>query len=379
MATTDRAPSIPFAAISHRLLAMAATFVAQLLPGGRRSRDEWVCRNPTRNDRKPGSFSVNLRTGKWIDFATGGTYGGCDKGGDLISLYAYVHGIGQGEAARDCARIVGLDMTIDLPAWQRPLPPPVKGESKLPPIDKDTEQAIQRARAIWHAAPSDRYHGAVPARGTLAETYVRRRGIRAELPPTLKFSRLRHPSTGDRLHPVMLGRMQEGDRFCGVHRTFLSEAGGKAELDPRKMMYGPSMGAVVRLSPLTPWLILTEGIETGLAMVDIAPGWTVWAALSAGNLAAVALPATIGELAVVVDGDQKFDPRTQAIRRIGLRAAHAACDALGGTGVRTAIMHLPDGMDANDLLVDRPDDARQLGALLAGRRHRSETPERVAA
>ena len=43
---------------------------------------EYVARNPTRADRRPGSFKINLRTGRWADFATG------DKGGDPVSLAA---------------------------------------------------------------------------------------------------------------------------------------------------------------------------------------------------------------------------------------------------------------------------------------------------
>ena len=46
------------------------------------------CTNPTRADRRPGSFSVNTRTGRWADFATG------DRGGDVVSLAAYLHGLG---------------------------------------------------------------------------------------------------------------------------------------------------------------------------------------------------------------------------------------------------------------------------------------------
>ena len=42
--------------------------------------------NPTRPDRRAGSFKVNLRTGRWADFATG------DKGGDAVSLAAYLSG-----------------------------------------------------------------------------------------------------------------------------------------------------------------------------------------------------------------------------------------------------------------------------------------------
>jgi hypothetical protein len=52
------------------------------LPDGVRRGSEWVARNPRRSDRHPGSFSINLPTGRWADFATG------DVGGDPISLAA---------------------------------------------------------------------------------------------------------------------------------------------------------------------------------------------------------------------------------------------------------------------------------------------------
>ena len=81
----------------------ARTVVPQWLPGGKTSGQEWVVRNPTRNDTKPGSFSVNLATGKWGNFATG------DEGGDLVSLYAYIfHANDNGKAARELAESGGI-------------------------------------------------------------------------------------------------------------------------------------------------------------------------------------------------------------------------------------------------------------------------------
>jgi putative DNA primase/helicase len=62
-----------------------------------------VALNPTRTDRRLGSFKINIRTGRWADFATG------DKGGDPISLVAYLEGVSQAEAARRLARMLGLD------------------------------------------------------------------------------------------------------------------------------------------------------------------------------------------------------------------------------------------------------------------------------
>jgi hypothetical protein len=52
-----------------------------------------VARNPTRADRRAGSFKVNTVTGRWADFATG------DAGGDPVSLYAYINGLTQSNAA----------------------------------------------------------------------------------------------------------------------------------------------------------------------------------------------------------------------------------------------------------------------------------------
>jgi hypothetical protein len=43
----------------------------------------------------------NLRTGRWSDFATG------DKGGDLVSLVAYLEGCSQPDAARLLGRMLG--------------------------------------------------------------------------------------------------------------------------------------------------------------------------------------------------------------------------------------------------------------------------------
>jgi hypothetical protein len=42
------------------------------------------CQKSDAPDQNPGSFSINVRTGRWADFATG------DKGGDVISLAAYL-------------------------------------------------------------------------------------------------------------------------------------------------------------------------------------------------------------------------------------------------------------------------------------------------
>jgi uncharacterized protein (DUF927 family)/5S rRNA maturation endonuclease (ribonuclease M5) len=67
-------------------------FIQDLLPDGKIQGNEYLTKNPRRNDAKVGSFSINHKTGKWSDFAIG------EQGNDLISLYAYIKGISSTEA-----------------------------------------------------------------------------------------------------------------------------------------------------------------------------------------------------------------------------------------------------------------------------------------
>jgi hypothetical protein len=84
---------IDIADVARRALPHAAALCARWLPDGRRIGREWVARNPRRADRRPGSFKVNLVTGRWCDFATG------DAGGDIVSLAAFLFGLSQVESA----------------------------------------------------------------------------------------------------------------------------------------------------------------------------------------------------------------------------------------------------------------------------------------
>jgi hypothetical protein len=83
-----------FARINMAALPALPALCARWLPGGKRVGREYIALNPTRADKRAGSFKVNLQTGRWADFATG------DKGSDAVSLAAYVFGLRQSEAAR---------------------------------------------------------------------------------------------------------------------------------------------------------------------------------------------------------------------------------------------------------------------------------------
>ena len=93
---------LDFDGINAAALRNGLSFVKSLLPGGELRSFEYVVQNPCRNDRRPGSFSINYKSGRWKDFASG------DGGADLISLVAYVRGIGQGDAARELVDELGV-------------------------------------------------------------------------------------------------------------------------------------------------------------------------------------------------------------------------------------------------------------------------------
>lgn len=76
--------------------------IPTILPQGRRQGQYWFALNPTRSDRKIGSFKINLHTGHWADYATD------DSGSDAISLVAYLYGMRQGEAATYLEKVTGV-------------------------------------------------------------------------------------------------------------------------------------------------------------------------------------------------------------------------------------------------------------------------------
>lgn len=110
------AEKIDFSEIAEKALNCIESLLKEWLPNGSKSGPEWKSCNPTRSDNHEGSFSVNMVTGKWGDFACG------DVGGDLISLCAYLfHGGDQLAGVRDVAERLGIE-----------IPPPMGGRSHDP-------------------------------------------------------------------------------------------------------------------------------------------------------------------------------------------------------------------------------------------------------
>ncbi len=111
-----------FDTINERAKASFPDILHEWIPGGKVSGNEFKAKNPTRVDNKAGSFSVNITTAKWGDFATG------DSGGDPVSLYAYIRGLGQGDAAKELADRFSVEPT------PQPRPAPAPKKPKWDPV-----------------------------------------------------------------------------------------------------------------------------------------------------------------------------------------------------------------------------------------------------
>ncbi|WP_022729415.1 DUF7146 domain-containing protein [Fodinicurvata sediminis] len=301
---------------------------ADLLPGGRREGPEWRAGSPQGEAGK--SLGVHLtggRAGVWSDFASG-------ESGDALDLVRAAQGCDTAEACRWALAWLGLS---DEDAPRKTAPPKPRQKT-----DQDTSGKTREwARQLWASAE--------PIQGTLAERYLRSRGITVDpLPPTLRFHpRAKHGPSGQHF-PAMISAVQrlapDGKSFhlVAVHRTFLSSDGGKAPVPETKMTLGPIKAGAVRLAPAGERLALAEGIETALSVMSADPDLPTWAALSTGGMRALVLPQEVQKVLLCLDGDPEGE-------RAGLEAGHRFQEE----GRRVRLARPPEGRDFNDVLLGR--------------------------
>lgn len=203
---------------------------------------------------------------------------------------------------------------------------------------EDEAEAVKRekqALSVWRES--------IPAHDTIAETYLRGRGITCPLPDSLRFHpACWHGATAQRL-PALVARVDGLPRLA-VHRTYLRADGtGKAEVDPPKAMLGAALGGAVQVAEADGALVVAEGIETALSLSSglLRGPATVWAALSAAGMAGLRLPAGIPHrLTIAPDGDTA-----------GRDAAHKLAERATALGWTVSLLPAPDGRDWNDILV----------------------------
>jgi hypothetical protein len=196
-----------------------------------------------------------------------------------------------------------------------------------------------------------------PAAGTIAEVYLRRRGLTRPLPPVLQFGICPHRRGGN--FPALVAAITGVDgRQTGFHLTFLKPDGAsKAAFPDRKDQResrGVLHGGMVRFAEHDPRcaLIIGEGLETTLSAMEIfdRPGWS---AVSAAGLATVTLPSMVRRVIIAADNDI-----SGAGQRVALAAYHRLIDE--GREARIAMPPIA-GTDFNDVLKGKADgrSARQ--------------------
>lgn len=318
----------------RELSSRAESVCRHYLSKGRREGSYWIVgdlqNNPGRSlfVRLTGPTSGPGAAGKFTDGATG-------EHGDLLDIIR---------------ERTGITRFPDLLAEARAhlgRPAPVLPDGPSPRKSKAPGGTPEAAARLFAAS--------VPVPDTLAETYLRSRGI------TLggKTSALRfHPKCWHRdegqtksiPRPALIAAVTDGaGALQGVHRTWLAPDGrGKAAVETQRRAMGHLLGNAVRLTPCDDFLVVGEGIETMLSVREAAPGLPVWAALSSGHLGAVLLPEGLRRLYIAIDRD----PAGQyAAERLTARATEV--------GIAAHVLEPRLGDFNDDLRADGPAVLRQ--------------------
>lgn len=325
----------------RELSSHAESVCRHYLPAGRREGSYWIVgdlqNNPGRSlfVRLTGPASGPGAAGKFTDGATG-------EHGDLLDIIRERTGITRfPDLLAEARAHLGRPESV-LPGGPSPR------NSKSP---GGTPEAAARLFAA-----------SVPIAGTLADTYLRSRGLtQGGTMSALRF----HPKCWHRdegqtksiPRPVLIAAVTDGaGALQGVHRTWLAPDGsGKAAVKTQRRAMGHLLGNAVRLTLCDDILVVGEGIETMLSVREAAPGLPVWAALSSGHLGAVLLPEGLQRLYIAIDRDPAGQ---RAAERLTARAAEVG---IGSHVLESRLGDFNDDLRADGPAVLRQHLAKQIG------------------
>lgn len=218
--------------------------------------------------------------------------------------------------------------------------------ASLSPMQKLAERIWQEAKPV--------------AAADAVATYLLGRGIElTAYPPALRT----HPALGfyvkeegelrakqQRTYPAMVALVQDSaGRAVTLHRTYL-EHGAKAPVAGcRKLLSAGINGAAVRLFEPSDELAIAEGIETALA-VHLGTGKPTWAALSAGGMQKLRIPAAVTKVRIYADHDASYTGQAAAYG-LAKRLKHEPSP----NGARQVTVHVPGAVDSDwaDVLRER--------------------------
>lgn len=280
--------------LAQRLGQQAEAVCRRYLSNGRKQGNYWqvgdVQNNPGRSMfvRLTGPESGKGAAGKWTDAQSG-------EHGDLLDVIRENLGlIDFADVAEEARHFLSLT---------HPEPEPQPRRSRTLPAPSGSPEATRR---LWRMTQ--------PLIGSVAETYLRRRGM-ADLRGTanLRF----HPNCYWRPEghgptetwPAMIAAVTDlNGKITGAHRTWLTRDGsGKAPVDPPRKAMGDLLGHAVRFGEAQDVIAAGEGIETILSLRQALPMMPMVSALSAGHLAAILFPPQLRRLYIVRDNDSAGD------------------------------------------------------------------------
>jgi Toprim domain len=298
----------PAAELANRLARDAEAVCRTYLSNGRRHGRYWLIGDVHNSKGRSlyvcltGSTAGRGAPGNWTDAATG-------EHGDLLDLI---------RLNRGCA---GLhEVLAEARNFLRLPRPESSPRTSLWPAPCGSPAAAQRLWARTH-----------PLAGTLAELYLRARGIaNAGDLPALRF----HPACWYRsdakaprqIWPALIASITDADgTVTGIQRTWLSRDGGdKAPIDTPRRAMGHLLGNGVRFGAVQHVLAAGEGIETMLALRMALPALPMIAATSANHLAALSFQPGLRRLYIARDNDAAG---RAAVRRLTDRATAAGIGA----------------------------------------------------
>ena len=233
--------------------------------------------------------------------------------GDLLDLIASNRGLDRFRDVLDEARSF-----LSLPRIE---PPPDCRSRQQPPAPTGSAESARRLFAMSQ-----------PIQGTIAEAYLRNRGITAlHEAGALRFhARCYYRPDADaqtEIWPALIAAVTDlAGRITGAHRTWLDPTGeDKAPVDTPRRAMGHLLGHGVRFAVPADVMVAGEGIETMLSLQSVLPDLPMLAALSANHLAAILFPATLRRLYVARDHDPAGDV---AMATLTARAQTAGIEAL---------------------------------------------------
>lgn len=295
--------------LARRLAERAELVCRHYLSNGRRVGRYWVVGDV---HNTPGrSMFVRLRrrhggkgaAGKWTDAATA-------EHGDLLDVIR-----------ESCGFVEFRDVLAE--ARRFLCLPQIEAESKspLPPVPIGSPESARRLFAM-----------SKPIHGTLAETYLRTRGILGlhEL-TSLRFHPRCYYRPDDDLPtetwPALIAAVTTLTGIVtGVHRTWLDPSGrSKAPIDTPRRAMGLLLGNAVRFGRAHDVLAAGEGIETMLSLRCALPTLPMASALSANHLAAMLLPSNLRRLYIARDADAAGET---AATTLAQRAQAASIEAI---------------------------------------------------